>query len=774
MRPKIPKKLKNIPKRAVYGFFAVLILSSSYLWWRPDKVHAQTDTFTVSGTWTVPANVSSAVFEAWGGGGPGGGASTNGNDGGGGAGGQYATKSVTGLVTNDAYTITVATSVAGTTGQGSAGNDSQVTDPSSTVILRAKGGQSGTANGSNGAGGNGSTLNGIGDTVFAGGNGSTGSAGPNGGGGGGGAGSSGSGGNGGIGTATAAGSGTSSNGGFGGTGGASNANGNPGNNYGGGGGGAAKSSGPSKSAGAGAQGLVTVTYTPVSYTQSNYQWFANADNTVPGSSLASANTAATLTSTGQAFRLRQLVTPNTSIPAGTNNYDEQYAYQGGYGSCAAIPPGNWGNVGSNPLTPSSALPGGTITGNTGAGIYSWTNTGNLSANDGSTATVNLHPGTASKDLVATNFGFNIPAGATINGIAVNIGGTRASASGSIYDATAELIKAGTVQTADNEAVGVFWSTSAVDRGYGGDSYIWGNTWTPSDINDAGFGFVLNLNNSGASSYDAFVDSITMIVYYTPTGTGAISYKDNPTPSSGSAISWRSGGIDPTDGAQTITGQTYQEANGFTTTSTIGGTTDGEWDLSMYDNGAAAGSTFCFRTVISGGTAFGAYSQYPRITTFTPPSNSAPNTPTLSTPASGATGISTTPSLTLSTTDVDSDYVRYRIYLYQSDCSTPVSGSPFTQPSGLPQTGWSGQDAGPGSNTAYATTPSSGTTATYAYQSTLSNSTTYCWKADAIDPAGSNTYSSASATQTFTTVAGGGSDSVTVQGGVTIQGGSTIQ
>jgi len=114
----------------------------------------------------------------------------------------------------------------------------------------------------------------------------------------------------------------------------------------------------------------------------------------------------------------------------------------------------------------------------------------------------------------------------------------------------------------------------------------------------------------------------------------------------------------------------------------------------------------------------------------------------------------------------SDYLQYRIYLYQSDCSTAVGSSPFAQSSS--QTGWSGQDANAG--TAYA----GGTTATYAYQGTLSAGTTYCWKADAIDPGGSNSYGSVSATQTFTTVAGGGSDSVTVQGGVTIQGGSTIQ
>lgn len=147
-------------------------------------------------------------------------------------------------------------------------------------------------------------------------------------------------------------------------------------------------------------------------------------------------------------------------------------------------------------------------------------------------------------------------------------------------------------------------------------------------------------------------------------------------------------------------------------------------------------------------------------------NSPPATPSLSTPSSGATGVSITPVFTLSTTDPDSDYIEYRIYLYQSDCSTAVGSSPFAETSS--QTGWSGQNAGPGSNTAY----SSGSTATYTYQGSLSYSTTYCWKADATDPGGSNTYSSTSSTQLFTTQAVPGG--VQINGGTTIHGGTTIQ
>jgi len=123
------------------------------------------------------------------------------------------------------------------------------------------------------------------------------------------------------------------------------------------------------------------------------------------------------------------------------------------------------------------------------------------------------------------------------------------------------------------------------------------------------------------------------------------------------------------------------------------------------------------------------------------SNSPPNTPTLSTPASGATNQSLSPAFTFSATDPDSDYLRYEIVVYQSNCSTVVRTIDQT----ASQTGWSGQDAQSG--TAYA----SGTTATHTYQPTvLDPNTTYCWKARAIDPGGINTWSSYSGTRSFTT------------------------
>jgi len=70
---------------------------------------------------------------------------------------------------------------------------------------------------------------------------------------------------------------------------------------------------------------------------------------------------------------------------------------------------------------------------------------------------------------------------------------------------------------------------------------------------------------------------------------------------------------------------------------------------------------------------------------------------------------------------------------------------YTQPSGLPQTGWTGQDAE--TNTAYA----SGTQATYTLQSPLASNTTFYWRSYAIDPVGTNSWSSTQGTPySFTT------------------------
>ena len=809
MRIKIlkPKKLRSLSKRAVYGFLAVLILSSSYiLWWRPNRAHAQTVflTSTAATTWSVPGdwNSSSNTIEVIGGGGSGG--SSGGGQfggGGGGGGGAYAKITNASLAASTSVGINV-----GSAGQASYVCDSTANCSNSTdtdVIVAAAGGSSGSTviSGTGTVGANGGTV--ITGTGFAGGKGGNGgnSSGNNGGGGGGGGGAGGlnaagtgasngsgtTGGAGGQGDGTSGGSGGMSNGGFGingtewdlshgsggggggGAGGGNGVIGNPGaagGNYGSGGGGAGgdgKSATNGVGGSGGTQGVIVITYTPVptTYNQTSYQWFQNNPASVnPSTKLngVAQSTPTALTSTGQAFRLRQLIKPSQSVTAGSQSFNEQYADLSTYGTCSAIPSGNWGNL-SGGLSSSGPLFTGTGTDLNDAGTP-WASVGNITALDSSYATVNVSSLSLSNTLKGNNFGFSIPGNATVSGIRARvIAHSGTSSNGDISKVV--LVKAG-VQGTTNRAGINNLDTGDAFYSFGSSSDLWGDTWTPADINNSGFGFAIRVEG-GTANDTMSVDSFDMTVYYTIPS--AMAYNDNPSLASGAAISYQAG-TDPTDSG-TYTAQTYQEADNFSASNTVAANTDGEWDLSIYDNGAPAGTTYCFRMVKSDGTPLDTYSQYPQITTYTPPSNSAPSSPSLTAPSSGATGISATPTFSFSDTDPDSDDIQFKVNLFQSDCSTSVT----TYDMAGGQTGWTPAFNGSAGAGLTYTSTTAGSGVSFAPSSALSTGTIYCWSVSAKDPGGSNT-TTTSSTRLFTTAAAG--SSVTVQGGVTIQGGSTIQ
>jgi hypothetical protein len=198
--------------------------------------------YSANDTFIIPLGVDEIIVEVWGGGA---GASQNGSPGGGGGGYAKATVSV---IQRDTYTITVGAGGPGGA-VGSAGEDSYVSDPVSTVIARAQGGQLGAGS----TGGTGGVPD-VGDVLYNGGNGGD-AVDLAGGGGGGGAGISGAGGNGSGATGGTAGSAESSAGGAGGADGVNGTSASGG--YGGGGGGGGSSS---TSGGDGAIGHVRITY----------------------------------------------------------------------------------------------------------------------------------------------------------------------------------------------------------------------------------------------------------------------------------------------------------------------------------------------------------------------------------------------------------------------------------------------------------------------------------------------------------------------------------
>lgn len=194
-------------------------------------------------------------------------------------------------------------------------------------------------------------------------------------------------------------------------------------------------------------------------------------------------------------------------------------------------------------------------------------------------------------------------------------------------------------------------------------------------------------------------------------------------------------VDMTTGCQTFNQVT--SATGWSAASYASGV-QGVYTL---QSALSAGTTYYWRSyaIDEAGTNTWSTTQavpYSFITSY------VPATVTLLTPADTAANISVKPVFTFSTTDTDSDYLRYKL-LICTDSGMTLGCETFDQTSS--QTNWSGQNAE--SNTAY----TSGTTATYTHSTTaLDTGQTYYWQAFAIDPAGSITWSPAPTRFSFTT------------------------
>jgi len=162
---------------------------------------------------------------------------------------------------------------------------------------------------------------------------------------------------------------------------------------------------------------------------------------------------------------------------------------------------------SGPLYP------GTVVDNSSVGTISWINVNNTKTDNGQDASASITSG-STHYLKATNFSFNIPLGATINGIEVRVERGASSSSNNIYDNSVRLTKNGVIIGADKPNSSV-WTDMDTIVVYGGPSDLWGTSWTVADINDATTGILFSAKRtSGGGSRTAYVDFIDMKVYYT--------------------------------------------------------------------------------------------------------------------------------------------------------------------------------------------------------------------------------------------------------------------
>jgi len=127
-------------------------------------------------------------------------------------------------------------------------------------------------------------------------------------------------------------------------------------------------------------------------------------------------------------------------------------------------------------------------------------------------------------LKATNFGFTIPAGATINGIVVEIERKRLNGQYRIInDDEVKIVKSDGSIGAENKAdTETDWPLTDTYATYGADNDLWNESWSASDINNANFGVVLSVYSGGGGPHGGApkVDHIRITVYYTeaPVGT----------------------------------------------------------------------------------------------------------------------------------------------------------------------------------------------------------------------------------------------------------------
>ncbi len=177
-----------------------------------------------------------------------------------------------------------------------------------------------------------------------------------------------------------------------------------------------------------------------------------------------------------------------------------------------------------PLSAATAGPNlpGTGANNTSIGTTAWTSPGNVTATDANRASASLATTATSNYLLATNFGFAIPAGSTIDGVSVTINRLEGNLStrAAIQDSTLLLSKAGTI-AGTNHASASNWPTTEGAASYGGVADLWGITLTSTDVNASNFGValsVVNIKSGPGGTETALVNSVTMTITYTaPSG-----------------------------------------------------------------------------------------------------------------------------------------------------------------------------------------------------------------------------------------------------------------
>lgn len=131
---------------------------------------------------------------------------------------------------------------------------------------------------------------------------------------------------------------------------------------------------------------------------------------------------------------------------------------------------------------------------------SWSNPERITTDDGSSASIGFFEGGQNGDtLVASQFGFNLPDFAVIDGVAVTVDGSNTGCFGTIQ-LNADLTG--------------FKDVGALNQTYGGATDLWdAPEITPAEINDTGFGISIDLADVSGGDGAAGVDYVEITVFW---------------------------------------------------------------------------------------------------------------------------------------------------------------------------------------------------------------------------------------------------------------------
>lgn len=181
----------------------------------------------------------------------------------------------------------------------------------------------------------------------------------------------------------------------------------------------------------------------------------------------------------------------------------------------------WNLIDESQRTPDTEvlLPGAAA--QEGATGWNWSNLSDILTIGGGThasAAGNTGGFTPTKYLVADEFGFAIPTGAIITGIKLDIyrqaTQNQASPLRRAKDYSIKLMKVGS-EVGDNKAAATIFTTDFVLATYGGQTDLWGVTWSPSDVNDDGFGarIAYQIADASGGTTSTNIDYMRITVYY---------------------------------------------------------------------------------------------------------------------------------------------------------------------------------------------------------------------------------------------------------------------